>query len=170
MAQVIESQKPVEKHQYAIRDLHVLFGKRGNRLKLAYRVIAKKSNGPAGEGRQPGEGRHLALGQQLPQSFENVALPLLAFVSALNASLAATAAHAQVWADPQKRITSDLFAALHRFQQKGIGLAPRDGKKRGNRSQQVSAYRFHHRHQRMLARQAQKFFDIRPQQHAISRR
>ena len=100
------------------------------------------------------------LAQQTLHDLENILLDYFAPAPALNLHRSLPGPHPHVRPHAQKCIASDLLAPLHRFEQKRVRLVGGNGKKRGNRRQQIGAHRFHHRDQRGLAGQPRKLFKV----------
>jgi len=101
------------------------------------------------------------LAQQQSQKMEGAAFVLFAMASALDLNRVAPRPQPHVRPRSEEGIAPNLLAALNRFQEKSVGLVFCDRKKRGDRRQEIGAYRLHHRHQRRRARQARELFVIR---------
>jgi hypothetical protein len=63
----------------------------------------------------------------------------------LQQDLIATRPHLKVRAGAKECVASDVLSALDRFEQESVRLVGRDGKKSGDRRQQVGRNRLHHR-------------------------
>ena len=160
MPQVIEGQQPVEEHQDAVGQREVILGMLADILQLPHGVVGEVAYRARRERRQP---RHRC-GAMLPQQFlddlNRASLAFLLPLASLYHNVVATRPHLHIRARSQKRVASNLLAALHRLQQEGVGLIRRDLEKGGDRCQQISRDRFHHRHQRGFSGQAGKFLVI----------
>ena len=167
VAQVIERQQAVEKHQHAVGQGKIIFRMLADIFQLPHRVVGEVSHRARGERRQPGHDRGTMLPQQFLDDLNRAALALLFLLAALHHNVSARAPHLHVRTRAQKGVAADLLATLHRLQQKGVRLIGRDREKGGDRRQQVGRDRLHHRHQRGLSGEAGKFLVVGTQ-HGLS--
>ena len=121
VAQVIERQQAVEEHQHAIGQREIVFGMLADIFQLPDHVVSEISDGARGKRRQPGHSRRTMLPQQFLHDLNRASLTLFLLLAALHYDLAAPRPHLHIGTRSQKRVASDLLAALHRLQQESIG-------------------------------------------------
>jgi hypothetical protein len=127
---VVEREHAIKKHQYAVGKVEVIAAVFGNFFQLPDDVIRKISNGAAGKWRQSGDSRRLVFIQQLTNSRKDVANPILGLFASLNHYLITVAGDHHVRTHAEKRVSSNFFSTLDRFQQEGVWLALRDAEER----------------------------------------
>ena len=132
---MIERQQPVEEHQHAIRQGKIVFRVCSDILQLPHRVVAKVAHRTRGEGRQSWHDGWTMLPQQLFYDLNRVSAALFLPLAMLDYDISILSPHLHVGTCPQESVSADLFATLHRLQQKGVGLMGRDREKGGNRGQ-----------------------------------
>ena len=147
VAQVIERQQAIEEHQHAIGQREIVLGMLADIFQLPHHVIREVADGARGERRQSGHGRGTMLPQQFLDDLDRASLALFLLLAALHHDVVAPRPHLHVGTRSQKRVASNLLAALHRLEQESVGLVGRNREKGGDRRQQIGRDRFHHRHQ-----------------------
>ncbi len=127
MAQVIEGQQPVEKHQYAIGQGKIILGMLANIFQLPHRVVGEVADRARGKRRQArARLRNDAAAASSLTDLNRAALALLLLLAALHLDVVAARPHLHVRTCSQKGVAADLLAPFHRLEQKGVGLiAPR---------------------------------------------
>ena len=105
--------------------------------------------------------------QQLLDSGKDIAGAALANLAALDVDLVTLRPQAHVRPGSHERVAADLFAALDRLEQKGIGLLRRHRQKGGHRREQVGGYGLDDRHQGRLPRQARELLKVRLQHDSL---
>src|SRR2546421_195973 len=122
MTQVIEDQDAVEEHQYAVRDVKIIFGVRADLLQLAHNVVRTVSDRSCCKWRQAFHDSGTVRAKQFLDRFENVAGASFDFATTLDFDLRAARFEAQKRTHAEKGVASNLFSAFDRFQQKSVGL------------------------------------------------
>ncbi len=129
VAQVIKRQQAVEEHQHAIGQAKIILSVLADLLQLPDRVVREVAHRARGERRQARHDRRAMLPQQFFDDLNRAALTLFFLFAALHHNLSTGGSHLHVRARSQKGVASNLLAALHRFQKKGIGLVGGDRQK-----------------------------------------
>ena len=160
VAQVIECQQTIEKHQYAIGQGKIIFGVFADIFQLPHCVVSEVAHRARGERRQPGHRGGTMLPQQFLDDLDRVSLALLLLLAAPQFDVATARPHLHVRTRSQKRVAPNLLAALYRLQQKSVRLIGGNREESGNRRQQIRRDRFHHRHQRGLSGKPGEFLVI----------
>ncbi len=169
VAQVIERQQPIKKHEFGIGQCQVIFAMLANFFQLAHHVVREIPDRACRERRQPGNAGWAMLAQQPLHHLENVVLDDFATPSALDFNRSLVGPHPHVRPRAQECVAADLLAAFHRLQQERMRFFAGDRQKGGHRRQQIRADGFHHGDERGLARQPGKLFEIRLQHRLRSR-
>src|SRR5258708_39524692 len=106
VAQVIEGEYAVEKHQHAVGDFEVVDGVLSYVLQAPHDVIGAIAARAGGERRQAFHGGRTVLLQPLPDDGEDMAAAALAFVSALDRDVSAPRFQGQKGAQAENRVAS----------------------------------------------------------------
>ena len=133
---------------------------------MAHGIVRKEAYSACGEWWQPGKVSRLVLTQEAVQNFERIALELLALVAFFQSDLVAASAQHHIRTYAEKGVSANFFAALHGFEQKGIGsvlFIGGDAQKSGDRSAQVSGNGFCYWDQSCVFGQRGKLLVIRPE-------
>ncbi len=135
MAQVIEDQHAIEKHQHAIGHIEIVFGLRADVLQLPHNVIGAIPDSPRRKRRQPFDRRWTVLPQQFFHHLKDVAGAAFHFASALDRDLRTARLQPQKRPHAQERIASNLFSALNGLEQERVRLALGDSQECRHRCQ-----------------------------------
>ncbi len=157
---MIEGEDAVEKHQHTVGNVQIIRSVLPDVLQAAHNVIRAITDGAGGERRKAFYCGWTVLLQEFFDDFENISHAALDFTAALDLDLGCARFQPQKRPHAEKRVASNLFSAFDRLEQEGIALSVRDGKKGGNRRQQVGGDGLRDWNQRGAARQAQEFFVV----------
>src|SRR5260221_13116992 len=121
VAQVIEGEHAVEKHQHAVGNVEVVDGVLSYVLQAPHDVIGAIADRAGGERRQTFHSGRAVLLQQFLDDGENISGEGVDFVFAFDRDFSAPRFQGQKGAEAKKRVTCDFFSTLYRIQQAGIG-------------------------------------------------
>src|SRR5919204_4497583 len=161
---MIKGEQSVKEHKDGVRDAEFVLGERRQALELPHNVVGKESHRATRKRRQAFEVGRTMLPQQVTHNRKQRRVADLAsriaVLVVLNDGLRTRSGNNAVRPRTEKRIASDLLAALYRFQEKRMRLIGRDAQKCRDRRLQVGADGLADRDQRCRFSKAQEFFAI----------
>jgi hypothetical protein len=160
VAQVVEGEDAVEKHEHAVGDVEVVFCLLSDVFEAADNVVGAITDGSGGEGRQAFHGGGTMLLEEFLDDGKNVAGAFLDLAAALDGDAGAARFEAQKGAHAEEGVAANFFSTFDGLEEKGVGLSFGHGEKGRDGREQVSGDGLGHRNQRGGARQAQKLFVV----------
>ena len=170
VAEVIEGEDAIEEHENAVGDVEIILGVAANVFQLADDVVGAIADGSGGKGRQSFDLCGTVLVEEFLDDVENVGGAgfdfgdagghRICFGIAVDGDLIAVGLKAQKWANSQESVAADFFSAFDGLEEKGVRLVGGDGKKCGDRREQVGGDRLGHGHERSGAGEAGEFLEI----------
>ena len=162
MAQVVEDQQAVRKHEHRVGELLVVLGEGRKTLDVADHVVGQEPDRAALETGQARHGDCLELGQQAPKGLEWIAArqQLRGPVGPSHADPTALGGEHQVRVGAQERVAGPLLAAFDRLEEEGVGAGP-EPQEGGQRGVEVRGELGEDRDQVALCRQGVKLLTRR---------
>ena len=134
LAHMVEGQHLIEKEQAGVGNAELVFGARGQALDLAHGIVREEADSAGSERGQARQARGLVAAERVAQHGEDVALHAGGFAALGDGDFAAARHDALERREADEGVAAHLLAALDRFQEKALALAPggaQEGRNRG---------------------------------------
>ena len=141
LAQMIERQHAIEKHEKAIGNFEIVTRLFGQLLQLTHSIVGNKAYGSAIEGWEVGQGSGSVFAQEGRENVEELSFTALDTSSPSSRDLPRPTLKNHVRTDSEKRVAPNSFTAFYRLQQERLLLSSGDGQKGGDRRKQICHHR-----------------------------
>lgn len=158
LADMIERENLIEKHEAGVGNSEFILGEVGQPLDLPHRVVGEKTNRASSKRWQAGQARGFVSAERRAQYLENVLFKMGDLAAFRNGDVPAARYDPLERGQTNEGVTPDLLAAFDGFEQKTFAFRPRGAQKGRNRGLEIGSENAANRDQGMFPGKGQKLF------------